>query len=376
MLTRAPGGRKPLGWGGRPQRWFFRGPDGIDQGPVNFRVLRAYIRLGQVTLEARVWREGEQEWHLARDVSIFNSCTPGLPRSGEVADLMEESGKRIYEAQTVFATGGGTPLFPRTPASPGAAHLPATSGRGASAGDARGEGEEGPEGAEWFYIDAAKEYRGPLDNTKMKELLRTGVVSDDTWVWSEVAQSEWAQMKNAAALEKMKVSLKSPTFVTPRTEPRRGGAPGMAQIGASPFGQSPGLRQPMTVNSVARPGGASKGVPGSQVELKRLRAELKQAREDLQGKDSKIKTYKGKLKEARAELQEQDSKIEKLQRDLEAAKIRSGGEGQDLEEELASKTQKIGELKSLLSEKDSEVLRAREALTSQLTWLIDTGSEK
>ena len=339
---------------------------------MNFRVLRAYIRLGQVTLEARVWREGDQEWHLARDVSIFNSCTPGLPRSGEVADLMEETGKRIYEAQTVFATGGGTPLFPRTPASPGAAHLPATSGRGASAGDARGEGEDGPEGAEWFYIDAAKEYRGPLDNTKMKELLRTGVVSDDTWVWSEVAQSEWAQMKNAAALEKMKVSLKSPSFVTPR----RGGAPGMAQIGASPFGQSPVLRQPMTVNSVVRPGGVSKARAGPQVELKRLRAELKQAREELQGKDSKIKTYKGKLKEARAELQEQDSKIEKLQRDLEAAKIRSGGEGQDLEEELAGKTQKIEELKSLLLEKDSEVLRAREALTSQLTWLIDTGSEK
>ena len=372
VLTRTRAGWAPLGWAGRAQRWFFRGADGIDQGPVNFRVLRAYIRLGQVTLEARVWREGEQEWHLARDVSIFNSCTPGLPRSGEVADLMEETGKRIYEAQTVFATGGGTPLFPRTPASPGAVHLPATSGRGTSAEVARGEGGEGPDGAEWFYIDAEKEYRGPLDNAKMKELLRTGVVSDDTWVWSELAQSEWAQMKNASTLGKMRVSLKSPTFVTPRTEPRRTGA----QMSASPFGQSPGSRQPMTVSSVVRPGAASKTGAGSQAELKRLRAELRQAREELQGKDSKIKSYKSKLKEARTELQEQDSKIENLQRDLEAAEIRNGGGGQDLEEELAGKTQKIEELKSLLSEKDGEVLRAREALTSQLTWLIDTGSEK
>ena len=206
----------------------------------------------------------------------------------------------------------------------------------------------------------------------MKELLRTGVVSDDTWVWSELAQSEWAQMKNASTLGKMRVSLKSRTFVTPRTEPRWAGA----QMGVSPFGQSPGSRQPMTVSSVVRPGAASKTGACSQAELKRLRAELRQAREELQGKDSKIKSYKGKLKEARAELQEQDSRIEKLQRDLEAAEIRNGGGGQDLEEELAGKTQKIEELRSLLSEKDGEVLRAREALTSQLTWLIDTGSEK
>ena len=339
-------------------------------------MLRAYIRLGQVTLDARVWREGEEEWNLARDVSIFSGCAPGLPRSGEVSDLMEETGKRIYEAQTVFATGGGTPLFPRTPASPGlGAQLPATSGR--VEGVANAPQEDAPEGAEWFYIDAAKEYRGPLDNTKMRELLRTGVVSDETWVWSEVAQVEWAQMKSAPALEKMKISLKSPSFITPRREKRQltpsqvlpAGSPGFGQPSSAP------RQHTMTVNSVSRGGGG--GVAGvSQQELRRLRSELKKARDDLQSKDGKIKTYKSKLKDARAELQDQDSKIDKLQRDLEAAKLQNGNGGSGLEAELEAKSKKIEELKSLLSEKDGEVLRAREALTSQLTWLIDTGSEK
>ena len=344
---------------------------------MNFRVLRAYIRLGQVTLEARVWREGEEEWSLARDVSIFSGCAPGLPRSGEVSDLMEETGKRIYEAQTVFATGGGTPLFPRTPASPGpGAQLPATSGRqdGGVEGAASAPQEDAPEGAEWFYIDAAKEYRGPLDNAKIRELLRTGVVSDETWVWSEVAQGEWAQMKSAPALEKMKISLKSPSFVTPRRQNRHLTPNQVPPAGSPVFGQPSSARQhTMTVNSVSRSGGVA-GV--SHQELRRLRSELKKARDDLQSKDGKIKTYKSKLKDARAELQGQDSKIDKLQRELDAAKLQNGNGGSGLEAELDAKSRKIEELKSLLSEKDGEVLRAREALTSQLTWLIDTGSEK
>ena len=78
-------------------------------------MVRAYLRLGHLSPQTEVRREGDAHWTASGDVSLFANCGRGLPESHEVMGILDRAEQSAYDAQTVFAVQRGTPLFPQTP---------------------------------------------------------------------------------------------------------------------------------------------------------------------------------------------------------------------------------------------------------------------
>jgi hypothetical protein len=91
------------------------GTDGGENGPLNFRIIRAHLRLGTLPLDIPVWREGLQDWTEAKNISLFRNMGHSVPPSPIVEETVTKVENDIYDAKTNYVTEGGTPLFPSTP---------------------------------------------------------------------------------------------------------------------------------------------------------------------------------------------------------------------------------------------------------------------
>eukprot|EP00241_Pyramimonas_parkeae_P020982 CAMPEP_0114320616 /NCGR_PEP_ID=MMETSP0059-20121206/26051_1 /TAXON_ID=36894 /ORGANISM="Pyramimonas parkeae, Strain CCMP726" /LENGTH=129 /DNA_ID=CAMNT_0001448065 /DNA_START=73 /DNA_END=459 /DNA_ORIENTATION=+ len=58
--------------------WFYIGAHGQEHGPVNFRVIRAHLRLGLLNSKSLVWTEGLEGWLAADSISVFRGCIRDL----------------------------------------------------------------------------------------------------------------------------------------------------------------------------------------------------------------------------------------------------------------------------------------------------------
>ena len=67
-----------------PEGWFYLTPDGVENGPLNFRIIRAHLRLGTLPSNIPVWREGLSDWTEAKNVSLFSNFGHGVPSSPAV----------------------------------------------------------------------------------------------------------------------------------------------------------------------------------------------------------------------------------------------------------------------------------------------------
>ena len=54
--------------------WHYIDASGETRGPVSFRVIRAQLRCAMLAPDAKVWREGLDEWCEARAFPAFASC--------------------------------------------------------------------------------------------------------------------------------------------------------------------------------------------------------------------------------------------------------------------------------------------------------------
>lgn len=149
-----------------PEGWFYLGTDGTENGPLNFRIIRAHLRLGTLPADIPVWREGLGDWTEAQHISLFrNMGGQGAALNAPSSPLVEETVKGvangIYDAKTSYVTDGGTPLFPSTPERRFLLHqdrhdgkkVPTSTSSSSSrwaAASSRGQAG-GPKGGEWFY---------------------------------------------------------------------------------------------------------------------------------------------------------------------------------------------------------------------------------
>ena len=69
--------------------WHYIDASGETRGPVSFRVIRAQLRCAMLPPDAKVWREGLDEWCEARAFPAFASC---------VGDINHGSGRVLEEA--------------------------------------------------------------------------------------------------------------------------------------------------------------------------------------------------------------------------------------------------------------------------------------
>ena len=99
-----------------PEGWYYLGTDGTENGPLNFRIIRAHLQLGTLPNDIPVWREGLRDWTEAKNISLFRNMGSGnVPPSPLVEETVKSVENGIYDAKTNYVTDGGTPLFPSTP---------------------------------------------------------------------------------------------------------------------------------------------------------------------------------------------------------------------------------------------------------------------
>ena len=322
-------------------------------------MVRAYLRLGHLSPQTEVRREGDALWTASGDVSLFANCGRGLPESHEVMGILDRAEQSAYDAQTVFAVQRGTPLFPQTPS-----QVPEAAGEaGEAAGAAPGAGAD--DDAEWFYLDEFKESRGPLSTAQLLKLFANEVATDESWVWSEALQPDWVQAKNSDSLKGIRLGAR--TVPRPRLKPAE-------RPVASP---SHFAREAL----VTSPDGPAAALSKAQGEIASMRGEIDRLAGKLSAKDGKLKAYKGRLREALQALDDRDRRIQELERKAAAAAAAARSPPpernesisttlQELEQKLDVKDAELHALKSLVSEKELDIEKARDALASELSWLV------
>ncbi len=94
-----------------PEGWYYLGTDGSENGPLNFRIIRAHLRLGTLPSDIPVWREGLTDWTEAKNISLFRNVGSKAVPPVSARDLERESGA---EGGSRKMKGGGG--FARKPA--------------------------------------------------------------------------------------------------------------------------------------------------------------------------------------------------------------------------------------------------------------------
>lgn len=173
--------------------WWYVDAAGRREGPANFRVVRAQLRVGLLRPDTRVWREGLDEWRQVREVPIFAQCC--APNGGE----REGYGNRGHGRHATSASAEDM------------------NGRGDDSGHLAGGVRAGASPAirppdtatirpprvahEWFVVGPGAREEGPMTTGALIDLLRglhaggDGEATDvsGTWVWSgTVGTPEWA----------------------------------------------------------------------------------------------------------------------------------------------------------------------------------------
>lgn len=415
------------------ETWFYVGGDGEEHGPVNFRIVRAHLRLGLLDPETLVWKEGMPDWCASNQVDVFKSCAPGQGMSSSNKIAMQTS-VPFPPASKAFAPRVTTPLgavpdfvssgadrppqserLGRPMASP-REHFALSAPPATSASDLD----------EWFFLAADGEEKGPVGTVEMGRLLRTRVVNSTSWVWSATLQPEWCQIADVPTLNSLLVHgspVKSgaPGRTLPSTDQEADGEPESPRqeghSGDEDKGQPgpPPVRPAPAASSVQGEEGAKAG-EGHDLHLKSLNVQklldsresdpevLRAALHDIFEKhtdaSNKLKIAKSKLRQAKEELLIKGREVEVLQR--MATKAREAAQrlheeppnsmGEEERRELTKRirdaesnasekeqllllaTQRLAEKDTEMADKDAELARARATLQSDLSWFFTSGT--
>ena len=432
-----------------PEGWFYLTPDGVENGPLNFRIIRAHLRLGTLPSNIPVWREGLSDWTEAKNVSLFSNFGHGVPSSPAVEETVQSVNNDIYDAKTNYVTDGGTPLFPSTPRRHVILHQNVHEGQpsplGAKSRLAGGAGEASSDSGEWYYSSNDKQPRGPLSTAQLTQLIRKGIVDGHTWVWSQTLQPSWAKISTCERFRKPLSVIQrhasarrhqngrsrpvsaaaTPASAPAPTSAGRSGGPPTASVvkrrdpkhsrrhagkHAAPAA-SPSLERKLELGLTDGDVGATSSRPSGASALSREREDALAA--ELDAKDQKLGQYRSKVRELREEIRRRDAAAAKESRGKGRSRGRGGADDPDagssgghaadvaganggangvvsaadadvvarlhaaearLREQddlLAKKNQEIQKLEVTVAETDSELTKARIALSKELSWLLE-----
>ncbi|QDZ23199.1 hypothetical protein HOP50_09g57380 [Chloropicon primus] len=449
-----------------PEGWYYLGTDGAENGPLNFRIIRAHLRLGTLPVDIPVWREGLRDWTEAKNISLFRNMGGGVagmqaPSSPLVEETVRGVANGIYDAKTNYVTEGGTPLFPSTPERRFLLHqdrhdgkkYPSTSTSNLAKGSAGKRQARGGanswatiRGGEWFYCSReTKEPRGPVSTAKLIELAKKGILTHASWVWSEEEQPFWVKFSECTKFKDLGVV--TATGGGPREKgasqamPRGAAARSYRSHGrdsdaeneppaSQPLQQqqarkrharhkkrgSGTLKHKQASGSSAKRGGRGRsshraspdggGGSGSlgmdngifedlaaferENELERANSELQKALFNAGTKESKLREYKSKIKLLKEELRIRDEQISSIS--VEKSQGHQGENGEEssllraqldmaelkLREQdrvLEQKNEDIKRLEITVAETDSELTKARIALSKELSWLLEENAQ-
>ena len=258
-----------------------------------------------------------------------------------------------------------------------------------------------------------KEPRGSVSTDKVAELSRKGILTAQHWVWSEQEQPFWIKFSECARFRDLLARQPSPR------QPSAGRPPRQAASSRQPPASEPGTgvrgaprrgaRHKRTRRREKRQDAAvTPAPPAGQQEtngdmaglfedlraFERESAEVEavaRAREEAgrveEKSAAKIRDYKGKLRLLREELRIRDEQIAALGAANGAGR---GGDGggkvdealrarlevaeqklRDQNAALARKEEDIKRLEVTVAETDSELTKARIALSKELSWLLE-----
>ncbi|KAK3267007.1 hypothetical protein CYMTET_24410 [Cymbomonas tetramitiformis] len=420
------------------ETWFYVGGDGEEHGPVNFRIVRAHLRLGLLDPETLVWKEGMPDWCASNQVDVFKSCAPGQGMSSSNKIAMQTS-VPFPPASKAFAPRVTTPLAAVPDfVSSGADKPPQSERLGRSLASPREHfalsappATSASDLDEWFFLAADGEEKGPVGTVEMGRLLRMRVVNPTSWVWSATLQPDWCQIAdvptlNAQLMQGSPMKSGAPGGTLPSVDQEGDGEPDhsgdFSEQGSGDEDQGqpgpPPVRLAPPASSVQREEGATAATAatGHELHLKSLnvqklldsresdpevlRAALRDIFEKHTDVSNKLKISKSKLRQAKEELLIKGREVEVLQR--MATKAREAAQrlheeppnsmGEDERRELTRRirdadsnasekeqllmlaTQRLADKDTEIADKDAELARARATLQSDLSWFFTSGT--
>ena len=188
--------------------WHYIDASGETRGPVSFRVIRAQLRCAMLAPDAKVWREGLDEWCEARAFPAFASCVGDVNHgSGRVLDAVSRPATAMLAARPPHASppppriavpSTGAPALTSGSRSPARSLAPSTLFTDVpSTSDAT-------DVPAWFAMDAAGVERGPMDTAAMLRLVMrdgSGILTRSEHAGINTAvHTGWIAARDAPAL--------------------------------------------------------------------------------------------------------------------------------------------------------------------------------
>ena len=185
--------------GGEGLEWFVLGANGEELGPFNFRVVRAKLRIGVFQSDSYVWREGMDDWGMAKDQYLFANCINYVPMGGNA-----EAGTNLY--QNSLPTNG-TMKASSVDVDSEDVRKELRFSTGIKASKSKlDEKNSVVTGDEWFYINKDRSEEGPCTKDELQILFDNGDIDGASWVWNYRKQPEWAMIMNCSQLKSLFIS--------------------------------------------------------------------------------------------------------------------------------------------------------------------------
>lgn len=174
-------------------------------------------------------------------------------------------------------------------------------------------------GGEWYYSVLDKEPRGPLTTAQIVQMVGKGIVDDETWIWSQVDQTEWVRFGECTffksipipkpnAMPNLGVETASGIHNRPPRRPYRprhaksrtktsanhdnhSGAPASGSV--KRHGRSKAQERGDILPKASESGGGD-GLffMDRDLEIEEVRNDLSKAEDELEERDAKIRQYK------------------------------------------------------------------------------------
>ena len=189
--------------------WHYIDASGETRGPVSFRVIRAQLRCAMLAPDAKVWREGLDEWCEARAFPAFASCVGDVNHgSGRVLDAVSRPATVMLAARPPHASPPppriAVPSTGVPPALTSGSRSPARSLAPSTLFTDVPSTSDATDVPAWFAMDAAGVERGPMDTAAMLRLVMrdgSGILtrSEHTGINTAV-HTGWIAARDAPAL--------------------------------------------------------------------------------------------------------------------------------------------------------------------------------
>ena len=189
--------------------WHYIDASGETRGPVSFRVIRAQLRCAMLAPDAKVWREGLDEWCEARAFPAFASCVGDVNQgSGRVINAVSRPATAMLAARPPHASPPppriAVPSTGVPPALTSGSRSPARSLAPSTLFTDVPSTSDATDVPAWFAMDAAGVERGPMDTAAMLRLVMrdgSGILtrSEHTGINTAV-HTGWIAARDAPAL--------------------------------------------------------------------------------------------------------------------------------------------------------------------------------